>query len=69
MCRMKVTSNLSKCSFFIWFVDFRSGPGKSEILFRTSCFPAGERENRKDTVQSFPAASLATLSPGSRLSR
>jgi hypothetical protein len=32
-------------------------------------FPAGEREKRKDTVQSFLAASLATLSPGSRLSR
>ncbi len=43
----------------IYTVDFRSG-GR---------FPAGERKVRKDTVQSFPAASLAALSPGSRLSR
>ncbi len=40
-------------------VDFRGGLR----------FPAGERRGRKDIVQSFPAASLAALSPGSRLSR
>ena len=32
-------------------------------------FPAGEREVRKDTVLSFPAASVAALSPGSRQRR